>query len=227
MSMSARSAGGDSFASGNCSRISAVGISASGWKTLIGRSWTVPPGTEASRCTTLRVAIDTYITAFHDASSAGDWHKLVSVADTATQLGDYNCAVSQLGEKALYMAGIGTDDLTLPPGVAMHVRPAWGTRMDLEHTELAPVLKTSVISFPTYDVHSQRVFVPAAPLTVSTALGGDQLRLTCTYMNTTSNVLMFGDSVFSEQCFMGAYRTPVVPRATDGSKTGSLFECVN
>ena len=63
---------------------------------------------------------------------------------------------------------------------------AWGTRMDLAYTALAPVLETSAIGFPTRDIHSQRVFAPAVPLQVhNTTLGGDQLCLTRIHANIT------------------------------------------
>lgn len=47
---------------------------------------------------------------------------------------------------------------------------------------------------------------------------GDQIRVTCTYVNTTNRTITFGDSSDQEMCFSGLYRYP----AGNG---GSIFEC--
>lgn len=50
-------------------------------------------------------------------------------------------------------------------------------------------------------------------------VGGDQIRVECTYENTTGAAVPFGDSSDSEMCFAGLYRYPA---------TGSnLFECTD
>lgn len=47
---------------------------------------------------------------------------------------------------------------------------------------------------------------------------GDQIRVSCTYNNTTSTTVTFGDSSNQEMCFSGLYRYP----AAGG---GNIFEC--
>lgn len=49
--------------------------------------------------------------------------------------------------------------------------------------------------------------------------GGDQIRVECTYVNTTGHTVTFGDSSDNEMCFAGLYRYP--------STNGSLFECTD
>jgi hypothetical protein len=39
---------------------------------------------------------------------------------------------------------------------------------------------------------------------------GDQIRVTCSYLNTTGGPVTFGDGQFSEMCFSGLYRYPVL-----------------
>jgi hypothetical protein len=39
---------------------------------------------------------------------------------------------------------------------------------------------------------------------------GDQIRVTCTYLNTSGGPVTFGDGQFSEMCFSGLYRYPVL-----------------
>lgn len=47
---------------------------------------------------------------------------------------------------------------------------------------------------------------------------GDQIRVSCTYVNTTGRTVTFGDSSDQEMCFSGLYRYPA-------STGGSIFEC--
>ena len=47
----------------------------------------------------------------------------------STQTGDYDCSAGTLDNEMLYAAGVGTDDLDFPPGVAMHI--AAGTYINL------------------------------------------------------------------------------------------------
>lgn len=46
---------------------------------------------------------------------------------------------------------------------------------------------------------------------------GDQIRVSCTYNNTTDRTITFGDSSDQEMCFAGLYRYP--------AGNGSIFEC--
>jgi hypothetical protein len=46
---------------------------------------------------------------------------------------------------------------------------------------------------------------------------GDQIRVSCTYVNNTPNTVTFGDSSNQEMCFAGLYRYP--------ARGGSIFEC--
>jgi hypothetical protein len=48
---------------------------------------------------------------------------------------------------------------------------------------------------------------------------GDQLRITCTYVNNTGQVVTFGDSSNKEMCFAGLYRYPAA--------NAGLFECTD
>lgn len=49
---------------------------------------------------------------------------------------------------------------------------------------------------------------------------GDQIRVTCTWRNTTGNPVGFGESSDSEMCFSGMYRYPAPASGSD------LFSCV-
>jgi Copper type II ascorbate-dependent monooxygenase, C-terminal domain len=103
---------------------------ADGWTPLLGRSWTLAPGaTNTYKCTRIKVANDMWIAGFRAASPLGTHHSVLTISTVSLQTGDYDCGPGSLDTQMLYAAGVGTDDLLFPPGVAMHL-PA-GTYINL------------------------------------------------------------------------------------------------
>ncbi len=103
---------------------------ADGWTPLISRSWTLPAGaTNTYRCTRIKVANEMWVSGFRAASPVGTHHSVLTISTTNTQTGDYDCSAGNLDNEMLYAAGVGTDDLEFPTGVAMHV--AAGTYLNL------------------------------------------------------------------------------------------------
>jgi hypothetical protein len=105
-------------------------VTADGWTPLVGRSWTLPPGaTNIYRCTRLKVTNDMWVAGFRAGSPLGTHHSVLTISTSSTLTGDYNCTAGSLDTQMLYAAGVGTDDLLFPPGVAMHI--AAGTYINL------------------------------------------------------------------------------------------------
>jgi hypothetical protein len=103
---------------------------ADGWTPLLGRSWTLAPGaTNTYKCTRIRVVNDMWIAGFRAASPLGTHHSVLTISQNSTLVGDYDCGAASLDTEMLYAAGVGTDDLQFPPGVAMHL--AAGTYVNL------------------------------------------------------------------------------------------------
>ena len=301
-SLSARASGGlDDFASTNCSMVKVTGRAAPGWTTLISRRVSVPPGTEAFRCRTIQIPNDLYITAIRSPDSVVDFERTVTISDTGTgPVGDFNCSAGQLGTEMIYAAGIGTDDLHLPPGVALHVRAGqflilnalvWnrGTSpvtdaleaIEVQTTDATAVTTEAEMTYAgTYSIsipndasfhtaiggctapvdytvlalwphmhnigtHVGMVITHTTPVTVLDedfdvsnqdvhfvtypVHKGDQIQVTCAYNNPTTGVnpVAYGDAVGSEHCYVGMYRTPVIPRLElSDPPVGSPFECI-
>jgi hypothetical protein len=68
-----------------------------------------------------------------------------------------------------------------------------------------------------FTVTDQPIYPMTPPVAVQT---GDQIQAVCTYVNTTGSTEHYGDSARDEQCFIGMYRSPVIPG-------GNVFDCVN
>jgi len=106
------------------------GPNAEGWTPLISRSWDLAPGaTNTYKCTRIRVANDMWVAGFRAQSPTGTHHSVLTISTSSTQTGDYDCSAGTLDNEMLYAAGVGTDDLDFPAGVAMHI-PA-GTYINL------------------------------------------------------------------------------------------------
>lgn len=110
------------FASANCSLVN-VAVPAEDWTTLIESHWTMPAQTEGYKCRTVVAPSDMDIVGLRAASAP--YQAIVTVADSYTGPvnSDFACTAGTLLKTGLFMAGPGTGALTLPPGVAMHVRP--------------------------------------------------------------------------------------------------------
>ncbi len=92
-----------------------------GFQPLISRSWSVPAGGEKYECVRQLVTEDMWVNAFRAISPLGTHHSVLTISTTSTQVGDYDCSASNLDYQMLYAAGVDTDDLTFPTGVAVHV----------------------------------------------------------------------------------------------------------
>ena len=101
-----------------------------GWTPLVTRAWTLPPGaTNVYQCTRLRIDRDLWVAGFRVTAPTGTHHAVLTISSTSTPLGDYPCSAGTLDSQMLYAAGVGTDELRFPAGVAIHL--AAGTYVNL------------------------------------------------------------------------------------------------
>jgi hypothetical protein len=106
------------------------GPTADGWTPLVSRSWTLPAGaTNTYKCTRIQVPGDMWIAGFRASSPPGTHHEVLTISTSSTATGDYDCTAGSLDTEMLYAAGVGTDDLLFPAGIAMHL--AAGTYINL------------------------------------------------------------------------------------------------
>lgn len=101
-----------------------------GWTPLIARDWDLAAGaTNTYKCTRIMVTQDMWVAGFRAKSPTGTHHSVLTISTNNTQTGDYDCQAGSLDNQMLYAAGVGTDDLSFPSGVAMHI--AAGTYINL------------------------------------------------------------------------------------------------
>jgi len=191
---------------------------------LIGRDWTVGPGTETYKCIGIYADQDMYIHGFQTENPLGEHHAVITTADAPgglnnTQVGEHDCDVSTLDLQMLFASGVGTDKLTLPDGVALPIKKGQFIHLHQHATYQKMMLTragtTTMIHDAAFDFREQVNYPLSPTLSLKT---GDNLRTECTYTNTGSTTLTWGDSSTAEMCFTGLY---VYPAA------GSVFGCVS
>jgi hypothetical protein len=92
-----------------------------GYTELIGRDWTIAPG-EYYKCVRIAVPHDMWINSIHAVEPQGTHHEVLTISTSSSPLGDYDCNAGNLDLNMLFASGVGTDDLTFPDGVAMHLQ---------------------------------------------------------------------------------------------------------
>ena len=102
-----------------------------GFVELIGRDWTSTAGMEHYECRRIAVPQDMWISGFHAITPQGTHHQVMTITQPGGNptMGDYDCNAGALDNEMLYAAGVGTDDLLFPDGVAMHI--AAGTLVNI------------------------------------------------------------------------------------------------
>src|SRR5262249_8785906 len=94
---------------------------------LISRSWSQAAASESYQCREIQATGDLLLTAFEPALPPGQFRMWLLTSDTPTNVtsGDFACTFDVLslpGNRLIYAAGIGTDDIQFPSGVGVHVK---------------------------------------------------------------------------------------------------------
>lgn len=92
------------------------------WELLIGSTWTIPAATETYQCERLTVTEDMWITQFRAGTPLGTHHSVLTVGDGSAPDGPFPCDAGTNDDAMIYGAGIDTNPIALPEGVAMRVR---------------------------------------------------------------------------------------------------------
>lgn len=90
-----------------------------GYEELVAGSWELAPGTEGYFCVYVRVNETMYVDGFHALTPRGTHHSLLTVLPETTVIDStVRCVATQVSDRVIYGAGVGTETLELPDGVA-------------------------------------------------------------------------------------------------------------
>lgn len=84
------------------------------WSRLVEGSWSLDPGGELTRyCVRKKLTEDVYVSAIRPVHPPGTHHTVVTLGDETTD------CTNNVFTGVIYAAGVGSEGLTMPPGVAM------------------------------------------------------------------------------------------------------------
>jgi hypothetical protein len=93
------------------------------WQTLLSGGWTINAGEESYMCVRLTATEDRHYGSFRPISPTGTHHAVLTVSDKPNGPdGTFACDAAMNGDNMLYGSGVGTNEFSLPPGVAIKVR---------------------------------------------------------------------------------------------------------
>lgn len=84
---------------------------------------------EGYKCIRAQVPSDLWVSAFRSLSPVGTHHSVLTISQSSSTTGEYDCNSGSLDAQMLYAAGVQTDDNEFPAGVAIHL--AAGTFINL------------------------------------------------------------------------------------------------
>lgn len=90
------------------------------WTTLISQSWSLEPGTEGYWCQRVTVQEDFWVSGMRSVAPPGTHHTTLG-KDSGGPDGTFRCGGFSTGSELLYGAGVGTDPVELPSGLAIKV----------------------------------------------------------------------------------------------------------
>ncbi len=252
------------------------------WMTLVEGDWKLQGGTETYQCVRKTLTEDLLLDAFAPVDPLGTHHTVLSAGPPSREDGISPCGPGTNAGRSLFGAGVGTNMLELPSGVAVRVpageqlvlnlhlynvstdelagtsgvrvrtvRPeaveneaqvvlmgpvaialppneertiegactqaddvtvfAVQPHMHQIGTHMKVVAESSiagdvVLHDAPYDFDAQEVKL-VDPVALAK---GDAIRVACTWMNPTTDLVTFGDSTDQEMCFAVVYRYPVL-----------------
>jgi hypothetical protein len=131
--------------------VDAPGNTTTGWTSLIGRSWSVPPGSaDTYKCIRIAVTEDMWVSGFRAIAPPGTHHTVVTLSNNGTQLGEYDCSVGSLDLQMLYASGVGTTELNFPEGVAMKIKAGQFINLNLHLFNAADTPLTGMSGIEVY-----------------------------------------------------------------------------
>jgi hypothetical protein len=166
------------------------------WIRLVEESWTLAPGGEAPRwCGTKILTEDVYISAIRPVHPPGTHHTTVSLAPNDGQT-DCNPIRTIFENGLIYAAGVGTEALHLPDGVAMRLPAGMVVNLGLHLYNPTPdeISGTSAIEVLVMDPadveHESETFL-AGPISLDIPVGTSTVTHNCSITQETTVFALF------------------------------------
>ncbi len=141
---------------------------AAGWTPLISRSWSLDPDDQLYRCVRMQTTQDYWIDGFQASSPVGTHHEVLTIDTNDTATGDYDCdpGAGTLNGQMVFAAGIDTDALMFPTGIAVHIPAGTWLNLNLHLFDVSDSSETGTSGVEIHTVDSSTV-VHEADMTFS------------------------------------------------------------
>lgn len=94
-----------------------------GWQTLVVGSWEIPAQQETYRCVRFTLPKNIAVGSFRALSPIGTHHTLLTIADSTGMPDGFNtCDAGTNGTQEIAGSGVGTNDFSMPEGVAVELK---------------------------------------------------------------------------------------------------------
>jgi len=151
------------------------------WDRIIEGDWTLPPGGEIpQQCVQHTLTEDVYVSAIRPVHPPGTHHTLVTLGDGST-----SCTSSLISNGIIYAAGVGSEGLDLPKGVALKFPKGSVLSMGLHlynvtDSELTGRSGMEIVRMAPEDVEFEAEAVLAGPFDISIPPGRQTISGDCT-----------------------------------------------
>lgn len=133
------------------------------WSKLVEAAWSLPPGEEAYICARLTLEEDLFVRALRADSPPGTHHSVLSLDSATGKDGTYPCTAATNGQNMLFGAGVGTQPVVMPDGVALKLPQGSAVILNLHlfNVSSAPINASSGIEIvradPSEVVHEAEI----------------------------------------------------------------------
>jgi hypothetical protein len=154
-----------------------------GWKTLVTGRWDIDAGKEAYRCMRFTLPEDVFIGSFRALSPPGTHHTVLTVAEEAgLPDGITTCNAQTNAAWSITGSGVGTNDFTMPKGVAVHLRAGQQLLLNLHlfnvsDQPLTGLSGTLIKLVAEKDVKQTSESLLAGPLNLDIPVGGPTVQI--------------------------------------------------
>lgn len=172
----------------------AIGSPDDEWSTLAKADWTLEPGSEAPDwCVKIPLEEDVYVTAIRPIHPPGTHHTFVVLTDTAE--GD-GCQTAVVNGTLIYGAGLGTNGLEMPEGVAMKLPAGKVLNLSLHlynpgDTELTGTSGMEIQTTEAASVKAEAASLLAGPFSLAIPPGRQMVEHECTLTAPTTAFSLF------------------------------------
>ena len=200
---------------GGADALAAGDAAGDGFVSLVTADWSLASTEEQYLCVRKTVTEDTWVDAFRGIDPPGTHHNVVGIQTNGLPDATFACGPFDVGTRMLYAEGLGSEGITMPPGVAIKINAGEQVLLNLHVFNLddGALTGTSGVEMHTVAeadvVHEAEVILAGKTVGLEVPEGASTQRGTCTM---AGDVSVF--AVFPHMHQLGVHMTTTVEPVT-------------